>query len=211
MIQDLLNKLASVRYGRDMRQTIIDAIKQCYEDATGNPDSISAAVEKVSELTTKVTNLTTRTSALESANNAHNEFEQDTEEELSAIKTDVTNLKNSTEKKELSIESDFSAGTYGCKGVYATKINGRVFVDFSVIKTDAWNGDAALIATIPTGWRPKGLEYLIVPTAGARIARISVSPDGELRLGMVRFLTDGVQDTTTAGLWLQGSINYEPA
>ena len=104
-----------------------------------------------------------------------------------------------------------TAGTYGCKGVYATKISGRVFIDFSVIKTDAWNGDAALIATIPTGWRPKGLEYLIVPTAGARIARISVSPDGELRLGMVRFLTDGAQDTTTAGLWLQGNINYEPA
>ena len=112
MIQDLLNKLASVRYGRDMRQTIIDAINQCYEDATGNPDSISAAVEKVSELTTKVTNLTTRTSALESANNTHNEFEQDTEEELSTIKTDITNLKNSTEKKELSIESDFSAGIH---------------------------------------------------------------------------------------------------
>lgn len=208
MIQDLLDKLASVRYGRDMRQTIIDAIRQCYEDATGNPDSISAAVNKVSELSTKLTNLTTRVSALQSDNDTHKTFEEETDTELTAIKTDIENLKKTAETKEVTIEAEFTAGTYGKKGVYVSKNSGRTYVDFSVVMTEAFIGESMLVATIPSGYRPIATEYRIVPTTGGRIARMSLDSSGQLKVNWIKILSSGESDTTTAGLWFQGSFDY---
>lgn len=43
-ILDLLAKIKEAKYGKDVRQSIHDAIQQCYNDATGNPDSIAAHV-----------------------------------------------------------------------------------------------------------------------------------------------------------------------
>lgn len=40
-IDELLESLMNAIYGKDVRQTIHDAIKRCYEDATGNPDSVA--------------------------------------------------------------------------------------------------------------------------------------------------------------------------
>lgn len=48
-ISDYLDQISSAVYGREVRSAIHDAIEQCYEDATGNPDSISAAVAKVED------------------------------------------------------------------------------------------------------------------------------------------------------------------
>ena len=44
-ITEYLNKIKTAVYGRDVRSSIHDAIKQCYEDATGHPDSVAAVVE----------------------------------------------------------------------------------------------------------------------------------------------------------------------
>ena len=45
-IQELLDNLLHKRYGREVRQSFVDAIKQCYEDATGHPESVAAVVEE---------------------------------------------------------------------------------------------------------------------------------------------------------------------
>lgn len=41
-VMELLRKIKTAIYGRDVRQSIYDAILQCYQDATGNPESIAA-------------------------------------------------------------------------------------------------------------------------------------------------------------------------
>ena len=43
-ITEYLNKIKTAVYGKDVRNSIHDAIKQCYEDATGNPNSVAAVV-----------------------------------------------------------------------------------------------------------------------------------------------------------------------
>ena len=46
-IYELLEQISSAIYGEDVRGSIHDAIEQCYEDATGNPDSLAAIFEKL--------------------------------------------------------------------------------------------------------------------------------------------------------------------
>lgn len=40
-IQEVLSNILHKTYGRDVRQSIHDAIEQCYKDATGNPESVA--------------------------------------------------------------------------------------------------------------------------------------------------------------------------
>ena len=46
-IYDLLAQIKNAVYGKDVRDAIHDSIEQCYKDATGNPDSVSALIEKL--------------------------------------------------------------------------------------------------------------------------------------------------------------------
>lgn len=41
-VMEILGRIKTAIYGRDVRQSIYDAILQCYKDATGNPESIAA-------------------------------------------------------------------------------------------------------------------------------------------------------------------------
>lgn len=58
-ITELLEDINTAVYGEDVREAIHDAIEQCYEDATGNPSSVSALVQDVTELQTFASNLFT--------------------------------------------------------------------------------------------------------------------------------------------------------
>lgn len=58
-ITELLEEINTAVYGEDVREAIHDAIEQCYEDATGNPSSVSALVQDVTELQTFASNLFT--------------------------------------------------------------------------------------------------------------------------------------------------------
>lgn len=46
-ITDYLNKIRTAVFGRDVREAIASAIETCYNDATGKPESISAAVAEI--------------------------------------------------------------------------------------------------------------------------------------------------------------------
>ena len=46
LVQKYLDKIKNAIYGREVRQSIVDAIDQCYKDATGNPESIAAMVDE---------------------------------------------------------------------------------------------------------------------------------------------------------------------
>lgn len=50
LIQDCLNKIKTAVFGEEVRQSFIDAIKQCYKDATGHPESVSAVVNEIDEV-----------------------------------------------------------------------------------------------------------------------------------------------------------------
>lgn len=49
-ITDILNTIKNARKGKDMRQAIYDGIKQCYNDATGHPESVAAAVKEIGKV-----------------------------------------------------------------------------------------------------------------------------------------------------------------
>ena len=50
MINDLLKKIKEAIYGEEVRNSIHDAIEQCYKDATGHPESVAATVKEIGEV-----------------------------------------------------------------------------------------------------------------------------------------------------------------
>ena len=50
LINDLLKKIKEAIYGEEVRNSIHDAIEQCYKDATGHPESVAAAVKEIGEV-----------------------------------------------------------------------------------------------------------------------------------------------------------------
>ena len=58
-VYDDLAQILSARYGKDVRQSIHDAIQQCYSDATGNPESVSAFADDIIEIKSTITAMQT--------------------------------------------------------------------------------------------------------------------------------------------------------
>ena len=54
-VYDDLAQILSARYGKDVRQSIHDAIQQCYSDATGNPESVAAFADDIIEIKSTIT------------------------------------------------------------------------------------------------------------------------------------------------------------
>ena len=45
-IEELLNNVLHKIYGKEVRQSFVDAIRQCYKDATGHPESVAGVIEE---------------------------------------------------------------------------------------------------------------------------------------------------------------------
>lgn len=50
LINEYLKKIKEAVYGEEVRDSIHDAIEQCYKDATGHPESVAAAVKEIGEV-----------------------------------------------------------------------------------------------------------------------------------------------------------------
>ena len=50
LINEYLKKIKEAVYGEEVRDSIHDAIEQCYKDATGHPDSVAATVKEIREV-----------------------------------------------------------------------------------------------------------------------------------------------------------------
>lgn len=48
-IEELLDSLLHKVYGKEVRQGFVDSIRQCYKDATGNPESVAAVVKLLND------------------------------------------------------------------------------------------------------------------------------------------------------------------
>ena len=59
MISDLLKKIKEAIYGEEVRESICNAIKQCYKDATGHPESVAAVVSDLLIERKRIDNLIT--------------------------------------------------------------------------------------------------------------------------------------------------------
>ncbi len=64
MIDDYLKKIKEAQYGEEVRGSIHDAISQCYQDATGNPESITACVQQITTLDSSISSLDTSVDTL---------------------------------------------------------------------------------------------------------------------------------------------------
>ena len=78
-VMEILGRIKTAIYGRDVRQSIYDAILQCYMDATGNPESIAAHTGD----TNNPHNVTAEQVGLANA-----------AEDISQAKKDISGLKN---------------------------------------------------------------------------------------------------------------------
>ena len=78
-VMEILGRIKTAIYGRDVRQSIYDAILQCYNDATGNPESIAAHTGD----TNNPHNVTAEQVGLANA-----------AEDISQAKKDISGLKN---------------------------------------------------------------------------------------------------------------------
>ena len=50
LINEYLKKIKEAVYGEEVRDSIHDAIEQCYKDATGHPDSVAAVIKENKEM-----------------------------------------------------------------------------------------------------------------------------------------------------------------
>ncbi len=68
-VYDDLAQILSARYGKDVRQSIHDAIQQCYSDATGNPESVAAFADDILELQSADNNINATIGAMQTTIN----------------------------------------------------------------------------------------------------------------------------------------------
>lgn len=57
LINEYLKKIKEAIYGEEVRNSIHDAIEQCYKDATGHPESVAATVKEIGEVSKRIDNL----------------------------------------------------------------------------------------------------------------------------------------------------------
>ena len=54
LISEYLKKIKEAVYGEEVRDSIHDAIEQCYKDATGHPDSVAATVGEINKISSNL-------------------------------------------------------------------------------------------------------------------------------------------------------------
>lgn len=54
LINEYLKKIKEAVYGEEVRDSIHDAIEQCYKDATGHPDSVAATVGEINKISSNL-------------------------------------------------------------------------------------------------------------------------------------------------------------
>lgn len=141
-IQDLLAQILSARYGRDVRQSIHDAIETCYEDGHAGAIDLQAREDIAAETTAREA-LDSRVEALENDTTTAEEVTfDDTDTQLGA--TDVQGAIGAISNN---LETLFSGITYtgNIDNIDKTSF---VWVDFSVV----------------TGTLPKTAGYGIICT-----------------------------------------------
>lgn len=74
-VYDDLAQILSARYGKDVRQSIHDAIQQCYSDATGNPESVAAFADDILNINNTISSLQDTITAMQATiNGQFNKF-----------------------------------------------------------------------------------------------------------------------------------------
>ena len=88
-------------------------------------------------------------------------------------------------------------------------VNGNhVYVAFNVKAT---RSDKAVIVNseaIPVDYRPKLQPYAIAALSSDRVARILVTPDGEVAIDWIHYVNDTVEPTSHTATWIDGYIDY---
>lgn len=134
-------------------------------------------------------------------------------ENLNQMQSNIENAINDSVSGEtwrtLSLESDVtptSSGYGGTKGIKYKKIGNHVFVKGSVSVT--WSGSGAKrLGTLPTGYRPKFVNYSLNTLAANRYARINVATNGSLNIDFIREFKDGSNYIEQVD-WIDVSIDF---
>lgn len=114
-------------------------------------------------------------------------------------------ITNSPEWIPLELSSDINVGNYSRTTPSYTKINGHVYISGSIVPDTAVTS-AVVVATLPEAYRPTVNQYRIVSCGGKRIARLVVSPAGNIVIDWLINIVDGTNHDGT--VWIDITIDY---
>ena len=113
-IKDYLNKIKTAIYGREVRQSIVDSIEQCYKDATGHPESVIAVVNEIENVKQEQAELSSQID--ENTKYLENRIDNivvesgDNPIQIQDSLIDVTNKNHDTLNQRLNSDTDFILG-----------------------------------------------------------------------------------------------------
>ena len=198
-IQDLLAQILSARYGRDVRQSIHDAIETCYEDGHAGAIDLQAREDiaqanellgntDISEISETVTGAVV---ALDGAVDGLSDRIDAIDDELSASASGAVT------------DQIWTSGYYN----FLTK-NGNVvsLVAGGATASPVTITSETVLFKVPEGFRPKNtIRFLLtfqVSTSGAlQIGAVNVSPNGEAKREMTAGTTQEIQVVRVFGAW----------
>lgn len=114
LIQNCLDKIKNAIYGREVRQSIVDAIDQCYKDATGNPKSVAKVVNELDTIREDIEELGSQID--ENTKYLENRIDNivvesgDNPIQIQDSLIDVTNKNHDTLNQRLNSDTDFILG-----------------------------------------------------------------------------------------------------
>lgn len=114
-ISDFLKQILTAYYGKDVRQSIHDAIKQCYEDATGNPESVAKFANSIM----------TETNERKAADA---EERSERKEEISTERNRINNILNELDRKYETLWSG-TLNTVGSSVTLSDDINNYDYIE----------------------------------------------------------------------------------
>ena len=109
-------------------------------------------------------------------------------------------LKNSLENKG-----------FEAKQLEYRRIGNHVYIRGSVNfpSGTAWSGSSVPVADLPTLIKPtQGNIYRLNACSGSRVARVIATATGGLSIEWIKKLSDGSNDTTTTGMWIDMNVDY---
>lgn len=140
MINDLLKKIKEAIYGEEVRNSIHDAIEQCYKDATGHPESVAAAVKEIGEVSA---NLSKETADRKTEVNTERKRIDNLIANGTAQTQEIGKVIATTSENGATIAMDYLSEEVTCKKVF-TDVTFQDF-NFFIVALGTPKGDVAKI------------------------------------------------------------------
>ena len=193
-IQDLLAQILSARYGRDVRQSIHDAIETCYEDGHAGAIDLQAREDIAQEVTDREDADVLINGRIDTANGAIDGLS----DRIDAIEDELS-ASNTGTVTETIWTSSYYSNLAKNGNVVSIVVGGTTDSPVSVTAETT-------LCRIPEGFRPKVttsifLEFHSSTGGEVKMGAALIAPDGKVTRQMVAGVTEQMQIIRLYGAW----------